>query len=443
MRFLLAWAAAASMLSAGCGASGADSRPRSIDDAARAYVRVVLALADRDSDSLDSYHGPAEWQAQAVAEHLKLPEVRARALALIASLDDGMKGVTGTGDAQPQRQAFLVRQLEAVAARVDILAGARPPFDEEARRLFGLAPHRGGAAVGSDGDEGAPNSDAAAVRAELERLLSGSGDLTARYSAFDRQFVVSPDRLPAVLERAIDGCRAATAAHMSLPAGERVRIEYAHDLPWSAFTRYEGQLVSRIVVNAALPLTVDRALDLACHEAYPGHHTISALLDARFGAGRPEFLVQPLFSPQSALHEAAASVAPAIAFPDSARLVFERDTLFPLAGLDPSRASQYVAVSRLVDRLHDAEGDVVRRYLDGALDFPRAAAALGREALMPAPDATLKFVNQFRSYAATYTFGRDAFARIAGSDWRVYERLVTDPAQALPRPNERRAAPGS
>ena len=156
------------------------------------------------------------------------------------------------------------------------------------------------------------------------------------------------------------------------------------------------------------------------------------LLDARFGGRRPELLVQPLFSPQSLLHEAAASLAPSLAFPDADRAAFERDALFPIARLDPSRAERYVAVARLVDRLHPVVGALARRYLDGALDFPRAAAALEREALMPSADAALKFMNQFRSYAATYTIGRDRLARLVGGDWAAYVRAVTDPAQTVP-----------
>ena len=168
--------------------------------------------------------------------------------------------------------------------------------------------------------------------------------------------------------------------------------------------------MSRIQVNAGLPLTVDRALDLACHEAYPGHHTIATLLEARFGS-RVEFLVQPLFSPQSLLHEAASSIAATLAFPEPARMSFERDELFPLAGLDPGEAARYVRVGRLADQLHAVHADITRRYLDGSLDFPRAAIALERDALMPSPEATLKFVNQYRTYAATYTTGRDQLRR--------------------------------
>lgn len=429
MRVAVVAMASAAVLSGACGAQRDNSNRGSLDAAAIAYVRLVLALGERDSDSLDSYHGPPAWRADAHAERATLTRIRGAAVALADSLKtpppDGREN-------DEQRRSFLIRQLHAVASRIDILQGARPPFDEEARLLFGLQPHDTPVAGEGADDPGGDPQPAAAVRTELGRLLPGRGDLAARYAAFDRQFIVSSDRLAAVLSRAIEGCRAATRAHVALPAGETVRVEYVRDLPWSAFTRYEGKFVSRVQVNAALPLTVDRALDLACHEAYPGHHTINALIESRFGDRRPELLVQPLFSPQSALHEAAASIAPALVFPDAARIAFERDELFPLAGLDPSGAARHATAGRLLDQLHEVEADVARRYLNGALDFPRASAALEQEALMPSPEATLKFINQFRSYAATYTIGRDRLSRRVAGDWASYERAVTDPSQTLP-----------
>ena len=423
MRFAVIAAAAAGVLAGACGVDRPESEPTSLDAAARSYVGLVLALGERDSDSLDSYDGPAEWKNEVQAEHPTLAHIRAAAL----SLADALKARAVDHDDEPRRR-FLVAQLEAIVSRVDVLQGARRAFDEEARLLLGLDPPD---AAGRS--EAAEDVRPAAVRAEIDRLLPGRGDLTARFAAFDRRFVVPSDRLAAVLARAVAGCRAATAAHIALPAGERVEVEYVRDQPWSAFTRYEGRFVSRVLVNTALPLTVDRALDLACHEAYPGHHTIGVLLESRFGERRPEFLVHALFSPQSSLHEAAASLAPALAFPEEARVAFERDELFPLAGLDATDAARHVTVSRLVDRLHPLVADVARRYLDGALDFPRAAATLERDALMASPDATLKFLNQFRSYAATYTIARDRLSRVVSGSWNAYERAVTDPAQALPR----------
>ena len=417
---------ALAVAAAACAPSSRDHAAASLDAAARSYVGLVLALGERDADSLDSYHGPAAWQADARSQHATLADVRARARALADSL--GAHTPEGRDD-DGERRAFLVRQLRAIVSRIDVLQGARPSFDEEARLLFGLQPAADESNRG-DANGGAAAREAADVRAEIDRRLPGHGDLASRYAAFDRQFSVGPDHLSAVLARAIDGCRAVTRAHVDLPA-EQVRVELVRDLPWSAFTRYDGGFASRVQVNAALPLTVDRALDLACHEAYPGHHTINVLLESRFGSRRPEIFVQPLFSPQSLLHEAAASLAPSLAFPAAERLAFERDALFPLAGLDPSRAEEYVAVAGLVDRLHGVVGAVARRYVDGALDFPRAAAALERDALMPSADATLKFVNQFRSYAATYTIGRDCLAPVVSRDWAAYVRAVTNPAQIL------------
>jgi hypothetical protein len=412
----------------GCLACRPASGGPSIDDAARTYVGLALALGDRDADSLDSYHGPPAWEAAVQREHLTLAEIRRRAVALANALR-AERGAA-TGDAATRR-AFLTAQLSAISSRIDILQGARPSFADETLALFGLEAGDAAAAAAGAGEHPARQSIDAA-RVELDRLLPGRGDLAARYAAFDRQFLVRDDRLPAVLSRAIAGCRAATRAHLDLPAGERVNVAYVHDLPWSALTRYEGRFVSRVQVNVAMPLTVDRALDLACHEAYPGHHTIAVLLDARFGETRPEFFVQPLFSMQSALHEAASSLAPALAFPEAARASFERDELFPLAGLEPATAARHVAVGRLVDRLHTIEADVARKYLDGVLDFPRAAAALERDALMPSADPTLKFLNQFRSYAATYTIGRDLLQRVVDADWAAYRRVVTAAEQRLP-----------
>ena len=229
------------------------------------------------------------------------PDVRTAAVALAGQLAAPVQGDDET------RRRFLLRQLHAIVARIDVIRGARAPFADEARSLFGL-----------DLSPGDHRAAAASVRAEIDRLLAGPGDLTARYAAFDRRFLIAPDRLPAVLARAIEGCRAVTREHVTLPPGEGVDVDYVRESPWSAFTRYGGGFRSRIQVNASLPLTVDRALDLACHESYPGHHTIASRLDAGF-PGLVEFLVQPLFSPQSLLHEAAASLAGRLALVSTMR----------------------------------------------------------------------------------------------------------------------------
>ena len=384
----------------------------------------MLALGERDEDSLDSYHGPAKWQDEARTRHASLDTVRADAVALRDRL---ATRATDGSPAKPddnERRAFLIRQLDAVAARVDILRGSRPSFAAEAHALFGIDT---GSVAPAARD---PSSSPAAIRGELDRLLPGHGDLAKRYAAFDARFRVAPPLLPPLLTRAMAACRAATAAHIPLPEDERIDVAYVPELRWSAFTRYQGARISRIEINPSLGLTVDRVLDLACHEGYPGHHTIETLVDARF-PNRTEFLVQPLFSPQALLREAAASIAPALAFSDAARIDVERE-LFVIAGFDSAEVPRYVRVARLVDGLHGVAGDIAKRYLDGDLEFSRALTALERDALMASGDATLRFVNRFRTYAATYTIGRDLLEAAVAGQWSAYAKAITDGAQMLP-----------
>ena len=39
---------------------------------------------------------------------------------------------------------------------------------------------------------------------------------------------------------------------------------------------YQGGYHSLIQANLDLPIAIDRAIDLACHEGYPGHHVYNA-----------------------------------------------------------------------------------------------------------------------------------------------------------------------
>src|SRR5258708_36616054 len=64
-----------------CGSRATDGRaPAALDAAAESYVRLVLALAERDADSLDIYHGPPAWQGEGHGPHAALDEIRSAAL---------------------------------------------------------------------------------------------------------------------------------------------------------------------------------------------------------------------------------------------------------------------------------------------------------------------------------------------------------------------------
>ena len=151
-------------------------------------------------------------------------------------------------------------------------------------------------------------------------------------------------------------------AHSKLPAEESFTVEYVTGKSWSGYNWYQGDYRSLIQVNIDLPIYIDRAIDLACHEGYPGHHVYNALLEKNLmrDRGWPEFTVYALFSPQSLIAEGTANYGIEVAFPNAERLAFEREVLFPAAGIDPARVDEYYEV-------HDLDRTaVVRRQRGGA-----------------------------------------------------------------------------
>jgi hypothetical protein len=310
-------------------------------------------------------------------------------------------------------------------ARVDLLAGARPAFDQESLTFFGISP------------EPIDDRGLDAIRSRIAALVGRGGRLVDRYAAFAARFTIPPDRLQPVMEAALDACRRATLAHVALPAGEQVALEFVRDKPWSAFSRYLGGGRSRIQINADFRFTIDQALQIACHEGYPGHHTRNTVRTASDG-DRAERSVQLTFSPESLTSEASAMLAADVAFSADERLRVERDRLFPLAHLAPAGAASHIEVEQLAGELQPVQADVARRYLDGQLEFARAVAELEERALVPHAEAQIKYINEFRSYVTTYTAGRAVFAaRLracegaapAGTDvkWRCFLATITNP----------------
>jgi hypothetical protein len=403
-----------------------------LDGEAREYVRLAVALGERDPDALDFYAGPPGLVADVRAHPPALQSIKHSAEAAISRLER-----LDVAAAQRIRRERLLRELGALIARVNLLLGSRPAYDDESRMLFGIAP------------EASADGRFVALRARIDVLVPGPGRLVDRYGAYDARFTVPDDRLAAVFERALAECRARTLAHVQLPAGEHVIVEFVRNKPWSAYSRYLGGGRSVVSVNGDFRFTVDRALQVACHEAYPGHHVRNTLVEAMSRGTVPELTVQPLFSPRTLVGEGSAMFAPDIAFSDRDRMAFERERLFPAAGIAGEDAETYVRVGRLVDELQDVQVEIARQYLDGALEFARAAAALEEQALMKDGASTLKYINQYRSYVTAYTAGRqaakafvDACAGSADGDrrWRCFERLLTaDTYSSFPKSTGERA----
>jgi hypothetical protein len=398
---------------------------------AERYVKLVLAVGRHDGDFVDAFYGPAEWRKEAEAAKTPLPDLDRQAAALEADVAATPAAPPSAADKElwSLRRLYLARQLAAVRTKVAMLQGKRLTFDEESRALY---------------DAVAPTHTEAefeSILKQIEARVPGEGTLIQRYERFKQAFVIAPARLDRVFKEAIRACRERTLSAVTLPSEERFTLEYVTNKSWSGYNWYQGNYRSLIQINTDLPIYIDRAIDLACHEGYPGHHVYNVLLEKHLVRDRGwlEYTVYPLFSPQSLIAEGTANFGIEIAFTTAERVAFERDVLFPLAGLDGERARQYYEVAALVERLSYAGNEAARRYLNGAIDRTAAADWLERYAMYPRPRAEqrVKFIDQYRSYVINYNLGKDlvrayvdkragrnASARVR---WREFAALLSSP----------------
>jgi len=241
-----------------------------------------------------------------------------------------------------------------------------------------------------------------------------------------------------VFKLALAHAQAATRAHIELPDSEEFAAELVEGHPWSAYNWYQGGYRSLIQLNTSLPTYIDRIVDLACHEGYPGHH-VYHLLHERWlvqERGWQEFSVVALFCPSALISEGSANVAASVAFNDESRLRLDHDVFFPAAGIASDLAPVAERVRGVMRGLGYASNDVARRFLDGTLNHDDAVEWLQRYAFMREDQARqrLQFITRYRSYVINYSVGEDLVERYLSehssdseSRWRVYARLITLP----------------
>ena len=411
---------AACVATASCGEEYRVESDPDLDDIARDYVVLELAMGLHDSNHVDAYFGPEALREEASAAQLTLPQIAEEA----AELADRVSRWPGNRNNRLQlaRIDGLSQRLTALSTRVAINEGRNFDFDEESRLLFGVA---------------APDYDADhfdAILASIDELVPGKGSLSSRVNDFQNQFVIPTDRIPAVIDAAIEECRRRTLLHVDLPENESFRLEYVTDKPWSGYNWYEGQARSLIQINTDLPIFINRAVDLGCHEGYPGHHTFNALLEQTLveREGWVEFTLYPLFSAASLIAEGSGNYGIELAFPGDERVQFEKRRLFPLAGLDPDGADRYYSLLQLLEQLSYAGNEAARGYLNGDLTRGQAVQWLVDYSLSSPERAhqRVDFFDTYRSYVINYNLGRDLVRSYVERNTSTAEKASAEAVQA-------------
>lgn len=401
-----------------------------LDVIAEQYVKLSLRIGEHEDGYIDAYYGPAAWQAAAKGDKTPLLALQAEVAALKASLVAGQSADEASArpvDPMDKRRAdFLYGQLTAAETRLRMMQGEKLSFEDEAEGLFGVRPAL------------KPLSSYDPVLAGIEKLVPGAGPLADRVDAFNDRFIVPADKLQAVMDAAIAECKRRTLAFIPLPSNERFTLEFVTGKSWSGYNWYKGDANSLIQVNTDLPVRLSRAVDLGCHEGYPGHHVYNVLLEENLSKKRGwiEFTVYPLYSPQSLLAEGSANYGIDLAFPGDERLKFEVAVLYPMAGLDPKDAGRYLGLLEAQQKLSGSRFTIAAEYLAGRIDRETAIALTQKYGLVSRKRAeqTVSFAEQYRSYVINYGLGqqmvRDYVERAGPGQperWARMRALLSEP----------------
>jgi hypothetical protein len=419
-------AALALLALAGCGKPepAPASQAAKLDPIGRAFVSLALEVDNYDPGFVDAFYGPEEWRTAAKAKPRTAEQLKAEAQRLVSEAE-AVDAATLT-PIEAKRRAYLIGQSKAAFTRLEMVGGKNLPFQDEAEALFGVRP------------ELKPLESYDATLAKIDALAPGPGPLSERVDAFYKKYVVPADKQDAVMRAAIAECRKRTVAHIDLPANEKFDLEFVKGKPWSGYNWYKGAGHSLIQVNTDLPVRIGRAVDLGCHEGYPGHHVLNLLIEENLTKKRGwvEFTVNPLYGPQSLISEGSANYGIELAFPGDEQLKFEQETLYPLAGLDPKTAEAYAEMRKATADLAGAQNTIANDYLAHRTDRATAVAQMQKYGVssLKAAEQRVSFIDTYRSYIINYGIGKDmvrAHIEKAGDQdakWKAMEELLSQPS---------------
>jgi len=398
------------------------------------YVKLVLEIDLYKPGYVDAYYGPVEWKPEESSKQeidtSLTNSLNSKADNLLDKLE-ALKDYKAT-EMESLRYRFLSKQLLSAKGMIFIISGGTFLFDKEAQILYDAEPPT------------YTTEHFQKIIDELDSIVPGSGTLSKRLNEFRNRFIIPPEKLDTVFTTAINECRRKTLEHITLPEEENFEMKYVKDKPWGAYNWYKGNNFSIIEVNTDLPIQIEKAVDLAAHEGYPGHHVFNVLLEKNFVKenGWMEFSVYPLFSPVSLIAEGTANYGIEVVFPGDERIKFERDVLFPLAGLNPDDVQLYYYILELIEDLDYVGNEAARNYLNGNWTREGAVEFLEKYQLFSNERAEKKldFIDYYRTYVINYNLGEDIIRNYIEKKggtaddperrWEVFKQLLLTPQTA-------------
>lgn len=402
-----------------------EEQGRSVIEMAIDYVKLGLEIGEYDPAFVDAYYGPDSLKFKGIKLDSLPKENFLRRVAVLKLELGTISASSKSSDEEKLRANWMTSQLTAFDRRIKIASGEFGTFDEEAEDLFGVK---------------IPSYDSThfiALLAELDAVLSGEGTLDERKEALISKFTIPEDRIDTVFMVAIEAARKITQERFDLPEGETFTLEYVRDKTWSGYNWYQGNYTSLIQINLDRPILVDRVIDLACHEGYPGHHVYNMMLEKNVyvDKGWVEISLYPLFSPMSLIAEGSANYGIEMAFPGESYNIFAKDVLLPLAGLDTTGADAYFKYIRIKSKLNYARNEAARGIVNGTMTEEEYTHWLEDFAMI---NSSVPFIKAYRSYMVNYNYGKDLVKNyienqvesgVSSEDdrWEAFDKLLSNP----------------
>lgn len=367
-----------------------------LNELAMNYVRLGLVIGQYDSDFVDAYYGP---------DSLKPLTRKSDAFqkdSLIKAVNDLLNNFNEfaaheTNDTLRKRAYWISQQLIAFGRRIKIFSGEYASFDEESKELFGVV---------------APTHTEQFYKSlvqQLDSILPGKGTIPSRFQELANRFIIPKNKLDTVFKAAVAECRKRTKQHYALPDNETFELEYVTNKSWSGYNWYKGNYRSLIQINTDINIFIDRAIDIGSHESYPGHHVYNMLLEKTLyvDKGWIEVSFYPLYSPQSLIAEGSANYGIEVVFPGDEKVLFSKDVLLPLAGLDTTGITLYFKALSVKGELNFVRNEVARGLLNGTFSEAQAMLWLKEYGLNNDETAAkaINFIKTMRSYIINYNYG--------------------------------------
>lgn len=390
---------------------------------AREYVSLVLSLGKHHEYYIDAYYGPDELRSDTL---ISLEDLLLSFNTLIKQVDAFV-----IDEKQVRRKEFLYLHLLSARTFLKMIQGEKVSFNEESKALFD--------AVSPVIEEDTLNT----YLDELSSLLSFPASLNTAMNHFMQDFIIPRDKLDLVFKAAMSESRLRCKEYIDLASNENFEIKYVQDQVWSAYNWYKGNNYSVIELNTDFPMYISRALDLACHEAYPGHHVFNSLMEKHLvnEKGWIEYSVYTLYSPLSLLAEGSANYGIELCFDEERKRDFEVNVLFPIAGISKSKAELYYKVQEVVKKLSYAVNMIAQQYLDSLISEEKAIELLMKYNLSSKEKSIqrLAFIKANRSYVINYNLGEDIVKEYINKHckngnnkekWAVFYDLLKNPKTA-------------